>query len=131
MVAARPRLLFLGQTLPFPPDGGINIRMYNVLRLLARAFDVTALCFVRRAERATSAAVAASIAGLRGFAAVEAFPIPQEHNRTRYVWDHVRSVARSAIHPRGRIGQQRLILGAFFDVERDEAVERISDSRNF
>src|SRR5690349_9658974 len=48
---SRRRLLFLCQTLPYPPDGGVWIRTYHVLRLLARAFDITALCF----ERAGSA----------------------------------------------------------------------------
>ena len=42
---SRPKLLFLCQTLPFPPDGGVQIRTYNVLRLLARSFEGTALCF--------------------------------------------------------------------------------------
>ena len=47
VVTARPRLLFLCQTLPYPPDGGVWISTYHVLRLLAGAFDVTALCFER------------------------------------------------------------------------------------
>src|SRR2546426_3643913 len=47
-MTARPRLLFLCQTVPYPPDSGVAIRSFHVLRLLARAFDVTALCFVRR-----------------------------------------------------------------------------------
>ena len=34
----RPRLLLLAQTLPFPPDSGVNIRVYNVMRMLARTF---------------------------------------------------------------------------------------------
>ena len=46
----RPRLLFLCQTLPFPPDGGVNIRTYHVLRLLAREFEIDALCFYRQSE---------------------------------------------------------------------------------
>jgi glycosyltransferase involved in cell wall biosynthesis len=89
---ARPRLLLLAQTLPFPPDGGVNIRIYNVLRLLARQYDVTLLCFMRRAERQTPGAVASGIAGLLPYADVAVFPIPQEYNRLRLLWDHVRSV---------------------------------------
>ena len=49
----RPRLLFLCHTLPYPPDGGPWIRTYHVLRLLARTFDVTALCFERGGVPAT------------------------------------------------------------------------------
>lgn len=92
MSTVRPRLLFLGQTLPYPPDGGVNIRMYHILRLLASRFDVTALCFFRAREREDPAAVAASVHALARFAEVEAFPIPQEHDRTRLLWDHLRSL---------------------------------------
>jgi glycosyltransferase involved in cell wall biosynthesis len=90
----RPRLLFLCQTLPFPPDGGVNIRTFNILRQLARVYDIDALCFYRRSDRQTPAAVAAGIAGLAPYARVEAFAIPQEYSRPRYYWDHLRSVAR-------------------------------------
>jgi glycosyltransferase involved in cell wall biosynthesis len=89
---SRPRLLFLCQTLPFPPDGGVTIRSFNVLRLLSKEFDVTALCFYRKRSRRNAAEVQDSIAGLSGFAKVEAFPIPQEHNRARFVYDHMKSV---------------------------------------
>ena len=88
----RPKLLFLSQTLPFPPDGGVNIRSYNVLRLLAREFDVTALCFYRSSARQNEGEVLAGIEGLSQFAEVEAFPIPQEHSRARLLYDHLRSV---------------------------------------
>jgi glycosyltransferase involved in cell wall biosynthesis len=87
---ARPKLLFLSQTLPFPPDSGTAIRSYNVLRLLARDYDVTALCFYRRA---TTPDLAGSLAALREIASsVEAFPIEQEHSRARMLFDHARSV---------------------------------------
>ena len=87
----RVELLVLCQTLPFPPDGGVNIRTYNVLRLLAREFAITALCFYRASDRRSQAEVEASLAGLRDIASVEAFPIPQERNRVRFLYDHLRS----------------------------------------
>jgi glycosyltransferase involved in cell wall biosynthesis len=95
MPMARPQLLFLCQTLPYPPDGGVWIRTYHVLRLLARAFDVTALCFERADSPRTLAGDArqASGDGLRRFAEVEVFPIPQRRSRARYAWDHFRSAA--------------------------------------
>lgn len=92
MTTSRPRLLFLCQTLPFPPDGGVSIRTFNVMRLLSRHFDITALCFYRVLDRATPEAVARSIAGLQPYARVEAFPIPQEHSRLRLLMDHAASV---------------------------------------
>ena len=88
----RGELLVLCQTLPFPPDGGVNIRTYNVLRLLAREFAVTALCFYRASDRRTPAEVEASLAGLREIVSAEAFPIPQERSRARFLYDHLRSV---------------------------------------
>ena len=87
---AKPQLLFLGQTLPYPPDSGTAIRSYHVLRLLARDFDVTALCFYRRA---TTANLDGSVSALREIAsAVEVFPIEQEYRRGRLLSDHARSV---------------------------------------
>ena len=87
---AKAKLLFLSQTLPYPPDSGTAIRSYNVLRLLARDYDVTALCFYRRA---TTTDLAASLAALRAMVpVVEAFPIEQEHSKARLLWDHARSV---------------------------------------
>lgn len=88
----KPALLFLCQTLPYPPDTGVLIRTYNVLRLLSREFDVTALCFYRAAERASADDVRSSLKGLQHLAHVEAFPIPQEHSRVRLIFDHIRSL---------------------------------------
>src|SRR5690606_36078927 len=88
----RARLLFLCQTLPYPPDGGVEIRTYNVMKLLAAAFDVTALCFYRAATRGSRQQVENGISGLAKFAHVEAFPIPHEYSRLRLLKDHARSV---------------------------------------
>ena len=88
----RPRLLFLAQTLPFPPDAGVHIRTYNIMKLLSREYDISALCFFRKTERPTSRHVRESVAGLEQFARVQAFPIPQEHSRARLIEDHLKSV---------------------------------------
>jgi polysaccharide biosynthesis protein PslH len=97
---SRPRMLFLCQTLPFPPDSGVHLRSYNVLRLLARVFDVTALCFYRRASRSTDQSVELGIHGLSSLAKVEAYSIPQEFNRVRFAWDHLRSLASRRVYTR-------------------------------
>ncbi|HEV2150146.1 MAG TPA: glycosyltransferase family 4 protein [Longimicrobiaceae bacterium] len=73
-------------------------RSFNVLRLLAREFDVTAVCFYRRANRETREQLEASLAGLRQFAQVAAFPIPQEQSRARLVFDHVRSLVLRRVY---------------------------------
>jgi polysaccharide biosynthesis protein PslH len=100
MAERRPRLLFLSQTLPFPPDGGVKIRTFNILRLLARSFEVSGLCFYRRHGGVTDAEVEASVEALRDLADLRAFPIPQEHSRTRLGWDHFRSLLTGRVYTR-------------------------------
>jgi glycosyltransferase involved in cell wall biosynthesis len=99
-VTSRPRLLFLCQTLPYPPDGGVWIRTYHVLRLLARAFDITALCFERAAapQAHTDVDAASTLEALSRLADVQVFPVPQKHSRFRFVWDHLRSVLRGRVY---------------------------------
>jgi glycosyltransferase involved in cell wall biosynthesis len=96
----RPQLLFLCQTLPYPLDGGVWIRTYNIMRLLSRAFDVTALCFERAASATNGARhdLGRNLNVLRQFGAVEAFPIPQKHDRMRFAWDHLRSAALGRVY---------------------------------
>jgi glycosyltransferase involved in cell wall biosynthesis len=88
----RPRLLFLCQTLPYPPDGGVKIRSYNILRLLAESFDVEALCFYRVRAGATTASFNTALAAMRSRVPTEAFPIQQSLSRSRLLLDHFRSV---------------------------------------
>jgi len=90
----RPRLLFLCQTLPYPLDGGVWIRTYHVMRMLSEAFEVTALCFERMGVSGTRDRrdVREALDVLGRFGRVEVFPIPQTGRRTRFVWDHLRSL---------------------------------------
>lgn len=96
----RPRLLFLCQTLPFPPDSGVNIRAFHLLRLLSKDFDVTGLFFFRRAYRSTEAKVTEGRAGLGALASTKAFRIPQEWSQVRRVTDHVRSLVGGGVYTR-------------------------------
>lgn len=100
MSAERPHLLFLCQTLPFPPDGGVLIRSFHTLRLLARRFEVTALCFYRAKTRSDPDAVHLALRHLSAYAAVEAFPIPQESSRFRFGMDHMRSMLTGRAYTR-------------------------------
>lgn len=99
-VTARARLLFLCQTTPYPPDGGVWIRTYHVLRLLAQVFDITALCFERSGTSSTGSEpdVGAIRNALSRLADVEMFPLPQQHSRLRFLWDHTRSVGRRRVY---------------------------------
>lgn len=90
-VTGRPRLLFLCQTLPYPPDVGVNIRTYNVLKLLSETYDITALFFFRKASHPTAGHVSAAVRELSKYAAVEAFAIPHETDRVRLLRDHATS----------------------------------------
>jgi glycosyltransferase involved in cell wall biosynthesis len=89
---SRPSLLFLSHRLPYPPHNGAALRTYNIIRLLARDFDLHVLCF-DRADKATAAMpLAERTVAMAEFGTFEVFPIPQQRNRGRFVADHARSV---------------------------------------
>ncbi len=95
------RLLFLCQTLPFPPDSGVAIRSYNILRQLARQYSITLLCFYRRTPATSPQWLEAQVKVLRETCAeVEVFPILEEYSRPRLLWNHARSLLtqRSFVH---------------------------------
>lgn len=98
----RPTLLFLCHTLPYPPDGGVWIRTYNILRLLARVYDVTLLCFERTLADgpATPDVIEKSADALRELAAVEVFPLQYIRSRRRLLTDHLRSAASARVFTR-------------------------------
>lgn len=47
---SRPRVLFLAHLLPWPLDGGGQIKSYHVLRQLAKSYDIKLLAFTRKPE---------------------------------------------------------------------------------
>ncbi len=96
----KPKLLFVCQNLPFPPDGGALIRSYHTLRLLTQWFDVTALHFYQLVTKSGPEAVTQATAHLAQMCDIEAFRIPQDGSRVRYIWDHVRSVATRRAYTR-------------------------------
>jgi glycosyltransferase involved in cell wall biosynthesis len=87
----RPRLLFLGHTLPYPPDRGVALRSYHVLRELADRYEVTALLFRRRYEP-TQMPLNDRIRHLREVAEVEVFDVPGERSAIRRRLDRTRSL---------------------------------------
>lgn len=98
MSASRPSLLFLCQTLPFPPDGGVTVRTFNVLKQLAVRYDIHALCFFRRG---IARGVDSAVAGLKQYAKdVEVFPIEQEFSVVRMMRDHLSSTATRTVYTR-------------------------------
>ena len=94
----KPRLLFLAQTLPYPPTGGVKIRSYHTLRILSSAFDVTALCFYRWKQGRLEPDIDSALDSLQKLAEIRAFPIPSDHSRGRFLLDHLRSILRQRVY---------------------------------
>jgi len=86
------RLLVLSHRVPFPPHNGAALRTFNILRLLARDFDITGLCFDRVDPATAHLPLSDRLAGLAPYGRFSAYPIPQEHSRARLGYDHARSV---------------------------------------
>ena len=76
-MSARPRLLFLAHLLPWPLDGGGQIKSFHTLRILSRRFDVTLLAFVRRKDELDAAGEAALRPLLAGPDALRTILIPR------------------------------------------------------
>jgi len=94
-MTARPRLLVLAQSLPYPPHSGVANRTFNVLRQLRVEYDVDLVAFFRTNHQPDNAAREAAWRSLRKVAAsvAEPTPIPNEHSAVRKMWDHLRSLA--------------------------------------
>jgi glycosyltransferase involved in cell wall biosynthesis len=75
--APRPRLLFLAHLLPWPLDGGGQIKSFHTLRILSRRFDVTLLAFVRKKDELDAAGEAALRPLLAGPNALRTILIPR------------------------------------------------------
>jgi len=93
MRSPRPRILFLSQCLPYPPQSGPTSRTFNVLMQLQKEFDIRLLAFSRLDHQPDLAARESSRQALgRVIPKVcTPIPIPCEHSRIRRLWDHLRS----------------------------------------
>ena len=94
-MSAKPQLLFLSHCLPYPPQTGVTIRTFNILRQLVRGFDITLVMFSRVNHQPDAIARASARQALQdaGIRAMPAVPVPSEHSVVRRVWDHLRSIA--------------------------------------
>jgi polysaccharide biosynthesis protein PslH len=52
---SKPRILFLAHLLPWPLEGGGQIKSYHVLRQLAQSYDIKLLALIRKPEEAQNA----------------------------------------------------------------------------
>jgi glycosyltransferase involved in cell wall biosynthesis len=98
---SRPSILFLAHLLPWPLEGGGQIKSYHTIQALAASFDIKLLAFIRKPEEAENIEPLTSLCPL-GIATV---PLP----RTKV------SNARTAL--------SSLISGRSFIIARDAATE--------
>jgi glycosyltransferase involved in cell wall biosynthesis len=91
---SRPSLLFLSQTLPYPPDSGVTKRSLHILEELTKGFDVTLVAFSRKQHQPDEAKrrEAEVALGDRSIDVEEAALIGSEWSKARLIWDHLRSV---------------------------------------
>ena len=99
-MAARPRLLFLAQCLPYPPHSGVAARTFNVLKQLQETYDIDLVAFYRINHQPDRSALDAAREALGRVAAfvAEPTPIPNEHSGLRKLWDHMRSVLSGRVY---------------------------------
>lgn len=93
-MSARPRVLMLTQSLPYPPHAGVANRTLNVLRQLRLEYDVDLVPFSRANHQPDRAAREAAWRALQNIVSsvAEPTPIPNEHSRIRKIWDHLRAL---------------------------------------
>jgi len=93
-VSARPRVLVLTQSLPYPPHSGVANRTLNVLRQLQLEYDVDLVPFSRANHQPDRAAREVAWRALRQIVSsvAEPTPIPNEQSVVRKIWDHMRAV---------------------------------------
>jgi polysaccharide biosynthesis protein PslH len=95
----RPKILFLAHLLPWPLEGGGQIKSYHTLRILASEYEVTLLAFIRsEKERESIAALEPLCAG-----GVHVVPLPRGKVRDM------------------RIAASSLLRGKSFLVARDDS----------
>lgn len=93
-MSARPRVLMLTQSLPYPPHAGVANRTLNVLRQLQLEYDVDLVPFSRANHQPDRDARAAAWRALQNIisSVAEPTPIPNEHSSIRKIWDHLRAL---------------------------------------
>lgn len=121
----RPRLLFLGHSLLYPPNQGVALRSYHVLRQLARRYEIDALLFHRRDEP-TQMPLKDRVAHLEKFARVELFRVPAEWSGVQRRWDQARSLLTGRSESRWRYAgaayRQRVLAVVF---QRDPRIVHV------
>lgn len=132
-MVSRPRLLYLGHNLPYPPHEGALIRSFHTVRLLSEAFDVSGIYFFRRGAASDDAARERALERMRALGTASAFRIPQEWNRARLVWDHARAALSGLPYTRwmhdsrpARDQLKRLLAEGRFDIIHVDSLDLLA-----
>lgn len=122
----KPALLFLCHTLPFPPDGGVWIRTFNLLRELSASFRLTILCFERLGSARERVDREKAVQVLSSLGEVEVFSVPQNRSTARLLLNHVLSVMTQRVYTRFlyRSGEYRERIRALLR-DRDYALVHV------
>jgi len=91
-LAARPRLLFLAQSLPYPPHSGVAARTLHILEscgaLSISTWSPSRACITSPSAAARGRGRGARLRAVASFVA-EPTPIPNEQSAVRKLWDHM------------------------------------------
>ena len=128
----RPRILFLSQCLPYPPNSGVTNRTYHILEQLGAEFDVTLLAYSRRGHqpdedsREEARRMLARVVNRVGAAA----SIPGEWSTIRRGFDHLRATVSGRPYTffeydsgRFRTELGHLVRGAAFDLIHLDSID--------
>lgn len=90
----RRTILFLSQSLPYPPHSGVTNRTFNIVRQLQRSFDVTLLPFSRSNHQANGQERIRSREALAQHVTevLDPVPIPSESSTLARALVHLKSV---------------------------------------
>lgn len=89
----RHKILFLSQSLPYPPHSGVTNRTFHILSELEKEFDITLIAFSRRNHQPDEESRVRARRALSNTACEvrEPSPIASEWSRLNRLWNHARS----------------------------------------
>ena len=116
------KILFLAPYPPYPPRSGGQIRMYQMLRLLAGHHDVYLLCFVHGEEKLAEQ----QLASLRQFCRVDTVAAPVHTSRRRLrtlLFSSMPDMVLRGHDPRFAAALRSLLAAERWDIVQAESIE--------
>jgi glycosyltransferase involved in cell wall biosynthesis len=103
------KILFLAQTYPFPPAGGVSLRTFNILRQLTVDYEIDLLAFDRMRNPPHSGVPPGHVLALEGVTAIRVYKIPQHISRARLLTDHLHSLLSRRVYSYYRLRSRDLL----------------------